>query len=237
MIAIRKATPADVPGIGAVVRETWGQDILPDVCEAQTRCQACALYIAAKENDVAGFVSAFLTVDKDGHRRWEVDLLAVRPASQGQRLGQRLVEAVCADERARGTPLARAAIRIDNIASQKTFENAGFKTDGEIHRLLIWTPTQDNGPIVYGGSVTLVPVDTLTYRGLWLEGLTAYNVDVEEQRNAVMMARSIIAWEGRHNTGTMIPAIGSHRLAADLRDVAKMHGEYHWFHKILHNGR
>jgi len=237
MIAIRKATLADVPGIGAVARKVWEQEILPDVCKAQTRCQACALYIAAEEDDVVGFVSAFLTVDKDGRRRWEVDLLAVRPASQGQRLGQILVEAACADERAHGTSLARAAIRVDNVASQKTFENAGFKTDGEIHRLLLWTPTQDNGPIVYGGSVTLVPVDTLTYRGLWLEGLTAYNVDVKEQRNAVQMARSIIAWEGRHNTGAMIPAIGSHRLATDLRDAAAMHGEYHWFYKILHNGK
>ncbi|MBN1979303.1 MAG: GNAT family N-acetyltransferase [Anaerolineae bacterium] len=233
MIAIRKATLADVPGIEAVVRETWKQDILPDVCKAQTRCQACALYVAAKGDDVAGFVSAFLTVDKDGKRRWEVDLLAVRPASQGQRLGQQLVEAACTDERARDTPLARAAIHVDNVASQKTFENAGFKTDGEIHRLLTWTPAQDNGPIVYGGSVTLIPVDTLTYRGLWLEGLTAYNVDVEEQRKAVMMARSIIAWEGRHNTGAMTPAIGSHRLAADLRDAAEMHGEYRWFVRSL----
>ena len=237
MIAIRKATLADVPGIEAIVRDVWEQEVLSDVCKAQTRCQACALYVAAEGDDVAGFISAFLTVDKDGKRRWEVDLLAVRPASQGQRLGQKLVEAACTDERAHGTPLARAAIRIDNVASQKTFENAGFKTDGEIHRLLIWTPAQDNGPIVYGGSVTLVPVDTLTYRGLWLEGLTAYNVDAEEQRNAVTMARSIIAWEGRHNTGALVPAIGSHRLTADLRDAAEMHGEYHWFRKILHNGK
>jgi ribosomal protein S18 acetylase RimI-like enzyme len=233
MITIRKATPADVPGIGAVARNVWEQDILPDVGEAQTRCQACALYVAAEGDDVAGFVSAFLTVDKDGNRRWEVDLLAVRPASQGQRLGQRLVEAACADERILDTPLARAAIRVDNIASQKTFENSGFKTDGEIHRLLIWTPTLDNSPIIYGGNVTLVPVDTLTYRGLWLEGLTAYNVDAEEQRNAVTMARSIIAWEGRHNAGAMIPAIGSHRLAADLRDAAEMQGEYRWFVKRI----
>jgi L-amino acid N-acyltransferase YncA len=233
MITICKATLADVPGIGAVVHDVWEQDILPDVCEAQTRCQACALYVAAEGDDVAGFVSAFLTVDKDGNRRWEVDLLAVRRASQGQRLGQQLVEAACADERACGTPIARAAIRVDNVASQRTFENAGFKTNGEIHRLLLWPPAQDNGPIVYGGSVTLAPVDTLTYRGLWLEGLTAYNVDAEEQRNAVALARSIIAWEGRHNTGAMVPAIGSHRLAADLRDAAEMHGEYRWFVRSL----
>lgn len=233
MIVLRKATPADVSGIAAVAHDVWQQDILPDVCEAQTRCRACALWVAMEGNDVAGFVSAFLTVDNEGKRRWEVDLLAVRRASQGQRLGQRLVEAACADERAHGTPIARAAIRVDNIASQRTFKNAGFTTDGEVHKLLTWTPTCDTGPIIYGGSVTLVPVDTLTYRGLWLEGLTAYNVDIDEQRSAVQMARSIIAWEGRHNTGAMIPAIGSHRLAPDLEVSAKMIGKYHWFVKRM----
>jgi L-amino acid N-acyltransferase YncA len=229
MIAIRKATPVDVPGIAAVVRDVWEQDILNDVCLAQTRCQACALYVAAAGDDVAGFASAFLTLDKDGHRRWEVDLLAVRSASRGQRLGQRLIEAACADERARGAPLARAAVRVDNVASQRTFERARFTTDGEVHKLLIWTPALDSAPVVYGGSVTLVPVDTLTYRGLWLEGLTAFNVDVNEQRSAVHTARAIIAWEGRHNTGALIPAIGSHRLAPDLEESAKLIDEYHWY--------
>jgi L-amino acid N-acyltransferase YncA len=233
MIVLRKATPADAPGIAAVVRDIWEQDILPDVCEAQTCCQACALYVAAEGSDIAGFVSAFLTVDKDGNRRWEVDLLAVRHANQGRRLGQQLVEAACEDERVRGTPIARAAIHVNNVASQKTFKNAGFTTDREVHKLLTWTPTRDTGPIVYGGSVTLVPVDTLTYRGLWLEGLTAYNVDTDEQRSAVHTARSVIAWEGRHNTGAMIPAIGSHRLAPDLEAAAKMVGEYHWFVKRM----
>jgi N-acetylglutamate synthase-like GNAT family acetyltransferase len=233
MILLRKATPADVPGIAAIVRNVWEQDILTEVCEAQTRCQACALWVAAEGDDIAGFVSAFLTVDKNGHRRWEVDLLAVQPANRSQRLGQRLVEAACTDERAHDVSLARAAILVDNVASQRAFENAGFTTDGEIQRLLIWTPTRDAKPIIYGGSVTIVPVDTLTYRGLWLEGLTAYNVDQDEQHSAVQMARSIIAWEGRHNTGAMIPAIGSHRLAPDLEETAQMIGEYHWFTRTL----
>jgi ribosomal protein S18 acetylase RimI-like enzyme len=148
VIVVRKATHADVPGIAAVVRDTWGQDILPDVCEAQTRCLTCALWVAAEGDDVAGLVSAFLTVGNNSHRRWEVDLLAVRRASQGQRLGQRLVEAACRDAQALGVLTARAAVRVDNVAGQKTFENAGFTTDGEVHRLLIWTPIHANGPTI-----------------------------------------------------------------------------------------
>lgn len=231
MIDLCKATPAHIPGIAAVVRDVWDQDILPDICQAQIDCNACALLVALEKDEVAGFVSTFLTIGKRGSRRWEIDLLAVRRASQGQRLGQRLVEAACRVAQEKKAAIARAAVRVDNIASQRTFENAGFTTNREVHRLLTWTPDGKIGSSIYGGSVRFVAVNTVTYRGLWLEGLTAYNVDEEEQRNAVRMARSIIAWEGRHNTGAMIPAIGSHRLAPDLRDVAEMHGEYWWYIK------
>jgi ribosomal protein S18 acetylase RimI-like enzyme len=237
MIDICKAKPTHIPGIAAVVHDVWDQDILPDVCQEQIDCNACALWVALEEYEVAGFVSTFLTIGERGSRRWEVDLLAVRRVSQGQRLGQKLVEAACRIAQEKKANIARAAIRVDNIASQRTFENAGFTTNREVHRLLVWPPDGSGGSIIYGGSVRFVAVNTVTYRGLWLEGLTAYNVDEEEQRNAVRMARSIITWEGRDNTGAMIPAIGSHRLAPDLREAAEMHGEYHWFCKTLHGGK
>jgi ribosomal protein S18 acetylase RimI-like enzyme len=233
VIEIREAIPADIPGIAAVVRDIWGQDILPDVCTAQIDRDACALWVTAEGEDIAGFISAFLTLDRKGTRRWEIDLLAVRRASQGQRLGQRLVEAACQDAEALHIPVARAAVRVDNAASRKTFQNAGFTTDGEIHKLLLWTPAASNGPSIYGGGVTFVPVDTVTYRGLWLEGLTAEGTQADEQRSAVKMARAIVAWEGWANMGALIPAREEHRLAGDLRDAAKLHGEFCCFLKSM----
>ncbi len=233
MIKIREATPADIPGIATVVHDTWGQDILPDVCTAQIDRDACALWVAAEGEDIAGFVSAFLTMDRKGTRRWEIDLLAVRSTSQGQRLGQRLVEAACQDAKALHIPVARAAVRAENIASRRTFQNAGFTTNGEIHKLFLWTSTASNGPSIYGGGVTFVPVDTVTYRGLWLEGLTAEGTQAEEQRSTVKMARSIVAWEGWANTGALIPAREEHRLASDLHDVAKLHGEFYCYAKSM----
>ena len=215
------------------MRDIWGQDILPDVCTTQIDCDTCALWVAAEGEDVAGFVSAFLTLDRKGTRRWEIDLLAVRRASQGQRLGQRLVEAACQDAKPLNIPVARAAVRVDNVASRRTFQNAGFTTNGEIHKLFLWTPTTSNSPSIDGGSVTFVPVDTVTCRGLWLEGLTAEGTQADEQRSAVKMARSIVAWEGRANTGALIPAREECRLASDLRDAARLHGEFHCFVKSM----
>jgi N-acetylglutamate synthase-like GNAT family acetyltransferase len=227
---LREATPVDIPGIAAVVDEVWEQEILPDVCEAQIESDTATLWVATEGEDVVGFISAFLTAGQHGKRRWEVDLLAVRFASHGQRLGQKLVETICQDAKARSAHIARAAIRIDNVASQKTFRNAGFATDWEVHKLFLWIPAVE-GPNIYSGDITFVPVDTVTYRGLWLEGLTSARASERERRSAVNMARSIIAWEGRLNTGAMIPASQEHRVPFDLREAATVHGKFYWFVK------
>ena len=233
MTNLRKAASTDIKGIATVVYDVWAQDILTDICEAQIKDDTCALWVAADKDDIAGFVSAFLTTGKDGDRRWEVDLVAVRRASQGQRLGQRLVTKACQDARIHNVSIARAIVRVNNIASQKTFENAGFTTDWRIHKLLLWTPDPSDNPIAYARNVTLLPMDTLTYRGLWIEGLTSEGLTIEEQRQAVKTARSMIARDGRLNTGALIPVDEEHLLATDLRETASVHGEYYWFVKPM----
>lgn len=232
MTTLREAVPTDIPGIAAVVGRVWEQDILPNVCEMQMESDTASLWVAAEGDDVVGFISAFLTVGQHTKRRWEVDLLAVRPESRGQRLGQRLVESICHDPRARQAHVARAAIRIDNVASQKTFKNAGFATDWEVHKLFLWISALE-GPNIYAGDVVFVPVDTVTYRGLWLEGLTSGKASEREQRSALRIARAIIAWEERLNTGAMVPASEEHLLPFDLRGEATVHGKFYWFIKPM----
>lgn len=223
----------DVSGIAAVVYDVWAQDILAGVCAAQMQDDACALWVAAGGNDVAGFVSAFLTVARGGARRWEVDLLAVRRASQGQRLGRKLVLAACQDAARHNASVARAAIRVENVASQKAFEYAGFETDRRSHELLLWAPKSSAAPNVCPKSVTLLPVDTLTYRGLWIEGLACAGLTAREQRGVVKAARSMVARESRLNAGAVIPKDMAHLLPSDLRNQASVQGEYYWFVKRM----
>ena len=254
MSVLRRATCDDVNGIAAVVYDVWQQDILTDVCEAQVHSETCALWVAEDEGDVAGFVSAFLTVGGSGVRRWEVDLLAVRRASQGRRLGRELVTVVCQDAARRGVSVARAAIHVDNIASQRAFGHAGFATDSRVHKLFLWPPKLGDGPDDVPsewlipktndvpsewlipktndvGNATLVPVDTVTYRGVWIEGLTSEGSGQREQQSVLRAARSLAASEGRATTGAVVPADEEHNLPADLREQARMHGEYYWFLK------
>jgi N-acetylglutamate synthase-like GNAT family acetyltransferase len=229
VIHIRRAGSPDIGGTADVVKAVWDQDVLPDVVRAQIEDDASALWVAERNDDVLGFVSAFLTIAGDGRRRWEVDLIAVRPASQGQGLGTRLIRRVCKTGQARAASLTRALIRVENVPSHRAFEAAGFTTDSRDHELLLWPPQTAGDPRPYAGPVDLLLVDTLTYRGLWMEGLTS--VPAEEQRRALEAARSIAASENRANAGAVIPADESHRLAPDLRVKARMHGEYYWFVK------
>lgn len=228
MVELRRAVPGDSAGIGSIVQEVWGEQVLADACQAHIENAACSLWVAADGNEIAGFVSAFLSVGRSGQRRWEVDLLAVRGASRGQGLGRELLERACQDAQAHGLTLARAVVRVDNTAGRRTFERAGFTESEQVHELLTWPPGHGSSAI-NGGSVTFVPVSTLTYRGLWLEGLTAEAVAAEEQRSAVRMARAIIAQQGRANTGALIPAGEAHRLPAELRAEAAAQGAYLWY--------
>jgi N-acetylglutamate synthase-like GNAT family acetyltransferase len=228
MISLRRAEAADVEGIATVIRDVWEQDVLETVCRAQIEDDASALWVAAEDGEVAGFVSAFVTVAGVGPRRWEVDLIAVRRASQDRGLGTRLIRHVCKAGHARAISLTRALIQAENGPSQRAFRNAGFTATGRPGRLLLWPP--GSGPDnAYTGPVALLPVDTLTYRGLWLEGLTS--VCAEEQRRAVKAARSIVFEENRANAGAVVPVDESHLLAPDLGSQAHVHGEYHWFVK------
>lgn len=228
MARIRRAILDDVTGIAEVIHSVWEQDLLIDVCRAQIQDETCSLWVAEENGAVAGFASAFLTTGPCGVRRWEIDLVAVRPGRQERGLGQRLIAAVFGDGARHDVALARALIQVDNIASQRAFEKVGFVTDGEVHRLLLWPPkraTTKDWATTEGRPY--VVVDTLTYRGLWIEGLG--DMTTGEQRAVVAGARSIVAREKRLNTGAVVPADKEHLLPPDLRDEARVQGEYYWF--------
>lgn len=214
-------------GIADVVQEVWNREILRYVCEAHLEDDDCSIWVAAQEDRVLGFVSAFLTVGSKGCRRWEVDLVAVRPAHQGQGLGHVLIKQVFEDGRGHDADIARALIRIANLPSQRAFTGSGFRTDNHVHRLLLWAPEIGDDVTSCPNGVWLRPVDTLMYRGLWIEGLTS--VPAEAQRRAVRAARAIVAEESRANVGAVIVADEENRLAPDLRDQMHVHGDYCWF--------
>ena len=141
----------------------------------------CGTWVATVDGNVAGFVSAFVTPGRQGERRWEFDLVAVRRDDQGKGLGKRLLRQASEKGRSRSLETSRAFVRTENVQSQRIFEAVGYKSDRRVHLLHLWEPESSGGS---GRSqpdeVKLIPVDTLTYRGLWIEGLSTVPEDSQE---------------------------------------------------------
>lgn len=224
-----RASQAHVEGIGRVVREVWDQEILPDACRRLICSLWSTIWVAESEGSVEGFASGFLTVDGSGRRRGEIDLLAVRPDRQGEGLGPRLIAGLAEEATYWKVDVLRALIRVENHPSQKAFGRAGFKTDRRVHRLLLWSPRSSLQAPEPPESVSLIPVDTITYRGLWIEGLA--RVGHPAQREAVAAARAFAAQENRLNTGALVLAGAATGLAPGLAQEATLQGDYYWFRR------
>ena len=223
MRTIRPATASDLPGIARVCEAAFAEQIEPEVCLRQIAAPTIDLHVAVEGNEVAGFVSAF-ALDGAADNPWFVDSLAVRPQSQGRGHGRYLIESTWTTARRRGFHLSRALIRTDNAPSQRCFAHCGYATDQRPHSLYIWPPQASaaNGKT---NPVRLLPIDTITYRGLWLEGLA--DASAETQRRAVQQARASCAREGRGPSGALIT--DPSRIDATLLDQAALKGEYHWW--------
>ena len=76
-------------------------------------------------------------------------------------------------------------------------------------------------------TVRLVPVDTLTYRGLWIEGFVKSQLSQQVQRGVIRIAQSRIFDEDRLNTGVFISDDLKSIIAPDLLTTATDFGQYH----------
>ena len=228
-VSIRRAALSDIDGIGAVVREVWDQEILQDACRRLIAGEHSTIWVAEAEEAVLGFASGFLTMDKWGQRRGEIDLLAVRPSRQGEGIGPRLIAGLEAEAASWGVDVLRALIRVKNRPSQKAFSRVGFTTDGQVHKLFLWSPKEGTAERRVQGEIAMIPVDTVTYRGLWIEGLA--RLSRAAQQVVVGAARAAIARDNRLNTGALIPADDTGKLARRLMQEATLQGDYYWFQK------
>jgi len=230
---IRQATNNDANGVEAITQAVWNQKIDHEVFQNQIENDTCVIHVAIEHNQVAGFLSSFLTIDVHHNRRWEVDLLVVRPENQGYGLGTALIQSVWDDAQKHRAGFARAMVRTDNIASQKAFSRAGYSTNGKRHHLYLWPPQIQPEQTMLPNNVTLLPMDTLTYRGLWIEGLITPTRTDKEQSDILSKAQNIVVTQKRLNTGAVIPMDEETVLSKDLLASGTIHGEYGWWVKSL----
>ena len=225
MSDIRLARPDDAQAVHLILQETWGESLLFDVFIDHISSPEHQIFVAVNGGEVAGFLSAFLVPSPVP--RCEIDLIIVRFASQGKGIGTSLIEKALTYGSNLGVSGAKASIRIDNYASQRAFSKVGFTTDAQVRSLFLWESLTCKSTANVPETVHLIPVNTLLYRGLWIEGFIESQLSLNEQHNVIREARNRIFHEDRLNTGLFIPDSFKHILAPDLLTAATDFGQYH----------
>ena len=225
MSDIRLANPDDAQAIHLILQETWGESLLFDVFIHHISSPEHQAFVATDGGEIVGFLSAFLVPNPV--RRWEIDLIIVRSQSQGKGIGTSLIEEALTYGSHLGVHWAKASIRIDNYASQSAFSKSGFVTDAQVRSLFLWDPLACESIPDVPKTVHLIPVDTLTYRGLWVEGFIEPTLPLQEQHNVIRAAQNQALHEDRLNTGLFMPDSFKHTLAPDLLASATDFGQYH----------
>ena len=225
MSDIRLAYPDDAEAIHFILQETWGESLLFDVFMDHILSPEHQVFVAVDGSEVVGFLSAFLV--PTAAPRWEIDLIIVRSTSRGKGIGTCLIEEALTYGSNLGADCTAASIRVDNYASQRAFFKAGFTTDAQARSLFLWDPLTGESATDVPETVHLIPVDTLTYRGLWIDGFAESQLSSKEQHNVIRKARSYLFHENRSNTGISIPDNLKHTIVSDLLTTATNHGQYH----------
>ena len=225
VLEIRLARPDDAQAIHLILQETWGESLLFDVFADHVSSPAHQVFVAVDAGEVSGFLSAFLVPIPTP--QWEIDLIIVRSVSQGKGIGTALIQEALSHGSHLGVDWAKASIRVDNYASQRAFSKVGFTTDAQVRSLFIWDPLVCESHTHVPETVNLMPVDTLIYRGLWIDGFWESQLPLKEQHDVIRIARNCIWHENRSNTGLFIPDNLKHTLAPDLLTDATDFGQYH----------
>ena len=225
MSNVRLARPDDAQAIHRILQETWDESLLFDVFTDHISSPEHQVLVAVEAGEVAGFLSAFLV--SSPIPRWEIDLIIVRSAVQERGIGTSLIEEALTYGSRLGVHWAKASIRIDNYASQRAFSKVGFTTDAQVRNLLLWKPLAWRFAMNMPETVHLIPVDALTYCGLWIEGFVESQLSQQAQRYVIRTAQSRIFDEDRLNTGMFVPDDLKDITALDLLTTATNHGQYH----------
>lgn len=192
----RLANESHAEGISALIALTWGNAADEQWIGTLLRQSLNTVWVALDHGDMLGFCAGFATTDPLGMLRWEVDLLAVHPNARSRGIGRELVARSSQSGYERACTFQRALIAVDNLASERCFAANGF-TEKQKCELWVADPSAA-APAQSTAAAHLVRVETLTYRGLWIEG--------SADAPTLIAARGRAHAEGRSVVGIVIPA-------------------------------
>ncbi|MBT5876810.1 MAG: GNAT family N-acetyltransferase [Candidatus Latescibacteria bacterium] len=224
-VTVRRAEPDDADGIVSLHRDTWSHDAIDeDTVRRLLMKKTHVAFVAVEASKVIGYADGFATFDAQGTRRWELDLLAVQPDIRGCGVGSALIEAQKTHAGTAEVQLIRALVRAGNVEGQRAFGHAGFEIDPIVYRLYT-SSLPDNMLSDVPASTHLIPIETFTYRGFWIEGRIrpATLADIQ----------SASAPGGHSHVGMLLPEYHRYQSLLDQIPGFSDDGAYQWWSHLL----
>jgi GNAT superfamily N-acetyltransferase len=167
-ISIRPLTPDDATTVVTVIANSLGDSVQNVHIEQVMAGDNRASFVAVYDGQVIGFVDGFLTIAQNGTRRWELDLLGVQPDFHGRGAGKKLIETFTDAAKQYDATLVRALVATDNTSMQTAMTKTGYQRLPDVYELHI--ASAEGKAVNAPENAYLIPVNTFTYRGIWLEG-------------------------------------------------------------------
>ena len=168
-IQIRRAVADDAADIAMIS----GASLNTEMDEARLRhlllLRRGFTFVAALSNGVVGFADYFLTASQDDDIRLEFDLLAVHPQARGRGIGRELIRAGIKQAKRLDVSILRALVAADNTSMQGLCAALEFQPSQDNSALFVTSPRPTSHHQNNAKSI-LIPVETLTYAGIWIEG-------------------------------------------------------------------
>lgn len=219
-VQIRIANPDDAGAIGRIALDAGVAAIDADSPRVRRVLAESHTYVATINAVVIGFIGCFFTSHPMGGRRLELDLLAVAQEAQRRGLGGSLI-AACIDFAAEaGVRQTRALVRCENAAMRKLCRRHGFAQSPEAFQLQVVDPR----PVATQSRLheaRLIPVETLSYTGIWLEG--------DLSREAIADAHHLAAQIDASVIGAVVPSNALETVKLLQAKDFQLIGAYHWW--------
>jgi len=224
---IRTAKITDVVDILRVIGAVWpDNEITTKRVEGVLSDPTHSTMVFEVEKQVVGFVDGFWTTSDEGIKRWELDLLAVHPKFQRRGIASALVTANTEVGQSKGAAIARGLVAVDNVGSQKAFAKSGYETDGVVCELMISSDGKQVSDMTDSDlGTTIIPVQTMNYTGLWVEG--------KRSKAGLRQAIGQVLNSDNDLAGAVIPSDESHVIDDALSLGYEKVGRYQWWQRPL----
>lgn len=216
MLAICQAAQADLAAIAQIIANTFAERVSPQASHLHNN----HVLVAELDGMAVGFAASFLTRSAAGETRFELDLLAVDSAARGRGVGYALVAGCIQAAAASGADSLRALVRTDNLAMSRICARGQLLPSARMYELYI-ADAQPVNAAAAAHAAHLLPVDTLTYRGIWLEG--------DLSQAAINQAHHRAWAEKRSRIGALIPAVDAQAAALLTKNGFVSVGEFCWW--------